>query len=422
MANRLTFIRKVIHEFEKNNLLTSLDNTSIFYDEPKYYYYSIFLQLSKKYMSKHDLYPLRRKISGGGISFSSSTEALSKCLGEAIERVCLASCQRKKIQYATYNTIAPAIDPSLYLKTNEIKNERFGWIEGSTLDNTKKVFIPAQAVFTDYNPDKEPYLCPHISTGAAGGFNHEETLLSGLQEVIERDAYMTMYLNKIPASKIDYTSISDKKFRDIVVNILRYNLELHIFDITNDLQIPTFMAILIDRTGLGPAITIGTKTGINTISTIIKAIAEALMSRPIVRYTMYQQKSSLIQGDKNELVNNKDRLFFWSSKNMITHIKFLLDQKPLPYLIKPLIMNSKEEISYLTHKLINNGFQPYYTDITTENFKKIPYKVYKVIVPGLQPLYLEEKKKYLNPERLATVAHFFGKKSAPINTIPHPFL
>src|SRR5690606_28974937 len=118
-----------------------------------------------------------------------------------------------------------------------------------------------------------------ISTGAAGGFGKDETLLRGIYEVVERDSIMTSYLNKVLLQRVNYLSITNKHILDILTYLKKYWLKVHIFYIRNDLQIPTFMTILEDKTSFGPAIAVGTKTNLNIESALLGSIEEALFTR-----------------------------------------------------------------------------------------------------------------------------------------------
>jgi ribosomal protein S12 methylthiotransferase accessory factor YcaO len=60
---------------------------------------------------------------------------------------------------------------------------------------------------------------------------------------------MTMWLTQIPPPLINTNYLTDKKIQFILNQILKYNLQLYLFDITHDLEVPCFMSVLIDTTG-----------------------------------------------------------------------------------------------------------------------------------------------------------------------------
>ncbi len=59
----------------------------------------------------------------------------------------------------------------------------------------------------------------------------------------------------------------------------RYNLEIYLIDITTDIAIPSMMAAIIDRTGIGQSICISTRTDLDIIQAIRGAIFEAIQGR-----------------------------------------------------------------------------------------------------------------------------------------------
>lgn len=144
--------------------------------------------------------------------------------------------------------------------------------------------MPAQLVYVPYSyQHDEPLLRFPISTGAATGVSLDDALYRGICEVVERDAFMITYLNKIVSPQVNLFSIKDKTIYDIANIFKRYKLELVILNLTTDLQIPVFAAVTLDRTGLGPAVSVGLKAGFNIKETIIGAIEESLMVRTWIR-------------------------------------------------------------------------------------------------------------------------------------------
>ncbi len=168
---------------------------------------------------------------------------------------------------------------------------------------------------------KEPILGPLISTGAAGGFSHEETLLNGIYEIVERDAFMTTYLNKIAVQKVDIRSLQNSTIQKTIASCFRYKLDPYVFNITNDLGIPSFMTILIDRTGIGPAVSVGLKSGLNSVGTIIGSLTEALQIRISIRNRLLQDRR---KRKITEVKTIDDRAYMWSSTKMIHHLNYLL--------------------------------------------------------------------------------------------------
>ncbi|MEK7078747.1 MAG: YcaO-like family protein [Patescibacteria group bacterium] len=397
---------------------------NIYYDELKFYFYKGIFNHSNK-MSKYNKsqYNSDSDNVASGISVKSKSTALLKCLVESLERYSLCTYSKESIIQATFNRLSDkALNPGLYKHDRRLSQINMGWIKGYDLINNRGCFIPAQLVYLTYPADKEILLTTQISTGAAGGIDFETTVLRGIYEVIERDAFMTMYLNKIKASRINLNSLNSDAISFLVKQLQRYNLELFLFNITNDMQIPSFFTLLLDRTGLGPVITVGAKSGFTVEKAIVGAIEESLMPRQWLRYEIQKRSFRIPKVDHHRINNITDRALYWSQSSNIKHFDFLIHQKPEKYKIIPITYDTKTELKRVIQIIKNNNYKIYYANITPKFVKNNSYYVYKIIIPGLQALYLDEAKREINSNRLIKTAHFFGKKNTTINNIPHPFL
>lgn len=415
-------INRIIIELGKKQFFKSLYRVTNFYDEPKFFHHRAILNFSEK---KSDGLPPKLDIGASGVSFISLRQSLLKCLGESMERYCLYNYKEKRICYSSFNDLKTGtLDPFYYIPQESIRLEKFGWVLGYTLNREIRTFIPAQLVYSNYRYiSKEKILSTPISTGAAGGFDKESAILRGIYEVVERDAFMTMYLNKISVPQINTDTIRNKVIRSVIESCQRYRLELYLFDITNDVKIPTCMTILIDRSGVGPAITVGAKANFNLDTAILGSLGEALMVRGSIRKEYFNKKFDTYYIKPYSINTITKRGLYWSSLDMIPKLNFLLAEKPKKSFRKTYInLSLSEQLVLVQQKLQEKELNIYYIDVTNDILKKINYHVYKVIIPKLQPLYLDERYKQLHTDRLKEVSDYFRNKKYSINPIPHPFL
>jgi len=283
-------------------------------------------------------------------------------------------------------------------------------------------YIPTQLVYLNYPRLKnEPMLSGNImSTGAAFGFDHTSTLLRGIYEIVERDAFMTVYLCRIPALRINVALLNDTKIQFIYKTYNRYNLETYLFEITNDLKIPSFLTVLVDRNH-EPHLTLGLKSSFNKKEAIIGSMEEAFLSRPWQR-KMIMDNTFNTNKKPESMSTLFERAVLWRPYNMLKKLNFLLLKKPKNYTLQTQKINDDEALEKIKIILSRCGYQLIYTDITYEKLKQTGGVVYKVFIPDLQPLYLKEEYKEINLMRLKTVSNYFGIKKITINTFPHPFL
>ncbi len=371
-----------------------------------------------------------------GFSFDKKL-ALVRVLGEALERYSLETYTpfisavgsiekiRKIKDFISPMDISPFSKKQLNQKKNGKfvikKNSNFSWAKAVLFNKNKEILIPAQMISFNYNYlENEPIILPINSTGTALGIKFEDAFYRALCELIERDAFIISYLNKLPSPKIDLNLLKSTKMNKILGVLSRYKLELCVLNLTTDLEIPVFAAIIIDRTGLGPAISIGLKAGWEIENGIIGSIEEALMSRSWIRDKIAYAKK---ETDIKNIETIEQRALLWFPVEMINELDFWLKNNKVANMDKNEIVKNKLE--KVLKILLKNNMSIIYKDITPPVLKASGFFVIRAIVPQLQPLYLNEEYKFLGEKRLYSVPNRLGfsrKEEMNLNKIPHPFL
>ena len=209
----------------------------------------------------------------------------------------------------------------------------------------------------------------------------------GICEIVERDGFMIHYLNKLKSQKVNIDKADNPGIKKIVNLLQRYKFEYYIINLTTDLCIPSIAAIIVDKTGEGPAVSVGLKAGFDINDLIISSIEEALMLRSWIRdkffYLTPQYNSKKIIRDVY------DRAYYWLKEDKLKYLGFWLNSKNLIEIrdleYKSENKNKFEEII----KLIKaKKMDIIYIDISSKKFRKYGYKIVKVIIPQMQPLYL----------------------------------
>jgi len=432
MNNNIQKIKILLNILETNNILHSVNTfESLFYDEPKIFgYYSII---------KHPLLRLKqmgylthaKNVVCSGSSYTSRKLALLKCLSEVAERVSLYSYLPNKINKASYVKLTKqnkrALNPQVYLKKKEIINYEFGWVKGINLLNNQLTYLPAQLIYLNYQAiNKEPKLSSIISNGAAGSFSQKGALLNGILEIIERDASMGVFLNKISVPHINLSKIDDIVLNKVINYFKNYYLDILILETTNDLAIPTYVSILYDHTLVKPTIAVGSKSSFNITSAIQGSIEEAFITRIFARLNYFKttlnQQNSQQKNSNNPLVQ---RMLIWNNNRMLKSIDFLVKSSSPK---KDVVNSKKIPINTQYNKLISifkkKKLSLYAVNISLPFYQKINYYVYKVLSPDLQPFYLElsSNNQYHNLDRLKMIATHFNKSNFSINKAIHPFI
>jgi bacteriocin biosynthesis cyclodehydratase domain-containing protein len=85
---------------------------------------------------------------------------------------------------------------------------------------------------------------PTDSNGCAAGNTLEEAIVQGFLELVERDAYAIWWYNRLQRPEVDLDEFDDSYVRDLKTQLAETGRRLWVLDVTSDLGIPTFVAIL----------------------------------------------------------------------------------------------------------------------------------------------------------------------------------
>ncbi|KKW20690.1 MAG: Bacteriocin biosynthesis cyclodehydratase domain protein [Parcubacteria group bacterium GW2011_GWA1_51_12] len=388
--------------------------------------------------------------SGVGKSFFDEGAALAKALGETVERMSLFSFSPPNAVTASPKDLgdtAVSLDelsgvntatrarieksdsfrkyhPQAALSFKE--QSEFRWTRANSFLDDKSAYIPLQLVSLAYSPTnhKEPLLRFLLSTGAAAGKTLDDAILSGILEVVERDAYMITWLNQLAPELLDFEDAPSAKLRMIARAFKRHRLELYLVCLPTDINVPAFLGIAIDRTGIGPAVTVGTKAGFDINDIVDGVAADAIYLRTLMRK----------RGASDELLRHghialKTRVFWWWPRERIKDIEILIrgERKPLAYFedrfSSALSLDSTAaRLNFLKNKLEELKLSTYWVDITRDDLKPLNIPAVVVSIPKMQPLYVDECFPYTDGERLRSVPIKFGfipTENPPLYS--HPF-
>lgn len=211
---------------------------------------------------------------------------------EALERA-IAGKPLVPVRHASRRDFATAGDTCLpldiFVAANQpfvTEDEALEWFAGHDIVTGQHVWVPRAAVCLD-RTDTAPRFW-QSSDGLASGNSETEAILHGLLERIERDAdrlWRLLPRAKRLATAIDPTALADPVVDALVDRLRDAGLELRLFDITSDIAIPTYAAVLGDtgllekKQPLFHDATIGYGTHPVAARAMIRALTEVAQSR-----------------------------------------------------------------------------------------------------------------------------------------------
>ncbi|MBI2025597.1 YcaO-like family protein [Candidatus Kaiserbacteria bacterium] len=418
----------------------------VFNDEPKLFYLSVAEASQADTTDGH----VPRQGYNRGVSFDFD-EAASKAIGEFLERYALSTYRIADLVRASPANLrrrkACFLDPVLlagFSDEQKSKNMRlyfgekshFFWAKGEELTSGKTALMPAQTVFWNYYVDHnfaEPILREANTNSGGGYFTKEGAILSGLRELIQRDAFFIYWLNKVAPPQIDLNEISHPGIQKILDALKRYQLEARVVHLTSDIELPSVAAIILDGSGGKRGVYLGAGCECSLRGAIERALTEALSVYHWVRKQesegFYTLPSPYVPFSLREL-GQKERLLYWANPETFRHFKWFLDGESIPLadlerrFAHVRFQNDAEELAHLASLIETRGpeYKIYCYLSANEVLREVGYRSAKVVVPALVPLYLHEHNAPLGAVRLTEVPEKlgFGSREFPFQP-PHPF-
>jgi len=374
--------------------------------------------------------------------------AISKVVGELLERYPLLIYRQKDLY-----RVSPAqlrrdgrrfLDPALaagfaawqkdvYPIRRYSDDSMFYWVEGHELAHGGEALIPAQFVFWNYGVDRElnePHLREANTNGAAGNFTRTEAILSGIYELIQRDAFLARWLYRKQPRRIDPQGTSNPELRELLAQCERYKFDVVFLYTTIDLEVPSCVAFLLDKGKAASrvAMALGGGCGPDIEEAMVRALTEALgvhhWLRRRERFTLDEQHVPF----RDNRIGQAERLLLWSDEKMLPLLERFLDGQLISLdevrRSYPKLSSPEEELKHVLGVLRRkgSGYEVYVYDASHDLLSALGYYSVKVVIPALVPLYLGEVNACLDGPRFRELAEKMGwDDSAFPNPIPHPF-
>ncbi|KQV65268.1 YcaO-like family protein [Rhizobium sp. Root1220] len=178
--------------------------------------------------------------------------AMTSAAMEAVETR-VAEIQPSDLIVATVDGMraerAPIIDLDSVARCvpSEIGAEPISWCEGLDIVTNRPVFVPWSLVGLDHRGVR-PSGFEQSSDGLASGNRPAEAVLHGLCELVERDAWALTQLRpfeQLRGARVDPAVFGDAVLDIIVDRIKRAGMRLLLLDMTTDIGVPSFLAVIV---------------------------------------------------------------------------------------------------------------------------------------------------------------------------------
>jgi len=370
--------------------------------------------------------------------------ALAKAIGEAIERYCSAIFDVEELPLTSYDKAPfPCTPPETFDLYTPEQYESPGcmfvpfdrstpvrWVAAVDLGTEETVYVPAAMVYVPYfyhqGTDDGPIAQP-ISTGLACHVSPEEAMISGISEVIERDAFTITWQAKLAPPQIRIETLSTTN-SNLVERFARAGDLVTIFNITMDAGVPTILSVLQNPSPNAPARVFATAVDPDPEEAVRKSLEEVVHTR---RY---------MQQIKEGLPRLIPEPHYENVVDQVTHLNLYCDHANAPLadflFASPARVSfddipnlatgdPKRDLAILIEKVQSVHHRVLIVDLTTPDVGELGCTVIRAVIPGFHPLQMGHRYRTLGGYRLWEVPQKLGyrgvTRESGDNPAPHPF-
>jgi len=389
-------------------------------------------------------------IQNNGAAGLTRTRAMLGAIGESFERYSSAFYDERDFIWGSYNELVAKghelYDPEqiTFFSAKQYGQSAFpfheftkdtqvnwGWTELLCGEKARPILFPAFMIYMPYriNAAKgEKRIGPTLSTGQAAAFSSEKASLTGLLEVVERDAYTICWQNRLKVPAIDINSSPFiKKIYEERFSVSRLDIQLHY--LTLDVDIPVVLCSAIDRFNPKLSVIIGVAAHLDPEIAALKALIEMAQDRFYIKFLVKTKDPvPYIEGFKH-IDDFEKRVILYGDVRMIPVLDFLRNSMNKVISFSEIENKStgddEKDLQKIIGLLVEKGYNVIRKNITTPDIRDLGMHVVKMFVPEFQPLEGDHNLRFFGGKRLYQVPHQLGYFSKPpieddFNPYPHP--
>lgn len=376
---------------------------------------------------------------GAGLTLDAATMA---AVGEAVERYSLAFVPPDAICASVHELqaqgipVAGAGDWALFDESQygSIPFHRFdddtpvAWMRAHELTEDVESYVPCCLAHMPYAPrfPDERVIGYAISTGAATGRNAAEAAMRGIMEVVERDAFMIVWRNRLPCPAI----VIDEKaaLHGLVTkHFSRPGLRYSLYLTSLDLPFHSVFGILEDRSGPRPRMTVGGACHFDPAEAVRKTCLELVQGMKWLEY-MDDDAFPVVTGFSN-VRHFEDRIRLYGFNDLRHAFDFLAARNEsirLSDLRGFLDLTAGDALKQACAILKGAGLKVYARDVTPPDVRTCGLSVVKILIPQAQQMEGDFSMELLGGSRWRDVPVRLGRlprETAPgeRNPFPHPY-
>jgi ribosomal protein S12 methylthiotransferase accessory factor len=391
-----------------------------------------------------ELLPAGRVSPLGSGSGPDRETALAAALGEAVERYSAAGpAAPEELQFGGAEELGErAVRPERFALFAAdqyaepgfryrpfTETSRVAWIEGRELPGGEPALLPAQLVFLNESYGAEKLrIGPSTSNGLACRATLEEAVLAGLFEVVERDAFMIVWANRLSLPRLSWERDDELlafEARYLAPTGLRYAA----VDLSAFWGIPTVLGVVRGDENAAAALGVGAASAATVQQAVRKALDEAFRVQAWAGDLAYLDPNRSFAPDHSDIRTFDDHVHYYADGGRARATAFLeaarevrevADVERLPG------VSVAAQIESIAERLQAQSSSAYAVDVTAPDIRDAGLAVAKVVAPELCPLDADHRTRFLGGRRLYEAGFELGLTGSvlgpnDLNPHPHPF-
>ncbi|HYD37244.1 MAG TPA: YcaO-like family protein [Allosphingosinicella sp.] len=362
-------------------------------------------------------------------------------LGEAVERYCALRLPLEGVRIAPRCELpGRALDPrALVLYSDDqyaaLPYARYeeamalDWVEGECLTEPGPCWLPVQAIYLSES-EGLPLLAQQTSNGLAAGATKADATLRALLEIVERDAFMAAWYNRLEGAPVDWRGLPDDGARGVAESYRRRGVDIRLVRLPADHRIPVFAAIGLDPAPGGIAAVVGLGCDLSPARAAAGAILEVGQVRPALRMRLRQdgtrERREALVADPSQVSDLEDHDLLYTDARMLGAFDMWL-QGPAAAgdWTEPEAAGAAARLEALLAEIAATGAAAHACDITTPDIAALGLSVVRAVAEDFQPIHFGEGEARLGGRRLYDLPRRLGRAAAAatrasLNPLPHP--
>jgi ribosomal protein S12 methylthiotransferase accessory factor len=312
------------------------------------------------------------------------------------------------------------------------------WVWGWSLRDARPRPVPEVLAYY-HKPGIEHRFVQESSNGCASGGSLEEAVLSGLMEVLERDAFLLAWHGMQPLPEIDPATSADPHTRVMVERMAMYGYRARFFDTRITFPVPVVTAVAERFDGGLARMCFGAGAALDPEAALAAALCEIATDsvQLLQRFRRDEAGYRAMAEDYEKITSLHDHPLVYAVPEMGRHADFLLRpaSPPEPVGVAGLRWSRadgsgpdvRDDLLAAVDAVTSAGFDVVVVDQTAPEQRALGLHTVKVLVPGLLPLdfgWTRQRARHM--PRMRTALREAGLRpddlaEADLNPGPHPF-